>query len=116
MVPALMLIFAIAGPTGSALAAGAAVPGDINGDGTVNVADLGLLGAQWGAAGSPPFNADIAPSPSGDGIVGVGDLGVLAANWGATGGGSPPISAPLPSTGAAGLTLLGAVGLRRRRR
>ena len=45
---------------------------DINGDGRVNGADLGLLMAGWGG-----------PSPDldGSGIVGGGDLGILLADW-----------------------------------
>ena len=53
-----------------------AVPGDLNGDGVVNGADLGLLLAQWGGPGSADF--------SGDGVVNGGDLGLLLSYW--TGG------------------------------
>ena len=49
-----------------------AVDGDLNDDGRVNGADLGLLIAGWGG-----------PSPDldGNGSVGGGDLGILLANW-----------------------------------
>ena len=50
------------------------VPGDIDGDGDVDGADLGLLLAAWGAAGGA---ADL----DGNGVVDGGDLGVLLANW-----------------------------------
>ena len=53
-----------------------AVPGDLNEDGVVNGADLGLLLAQWGGPGSGDF--------SGDGFVGGADLGLLLSYW--TGG------------------------------
>ncbi len=50
--------------------------GDINGDGVVNGADLGLLLGAWGpvGAGNP---ADL----NGDGIVNGADLGLLLGNW-----------------------------------
>ncbi len=48
---------------------------DLNGDGTVDGADLGLLLAAWGTTGSP---ADL----DGSGTVNGADLGVLLANWG----------------------------------
>ena len=48
------------------------IPGDLNGDGVVNAADLGLLIAAW----STP-NADI----NGDGTTNSADLGLLIANW-----------------------------------
>lgn len=51
-----------------------ASPGDIDGDGDVDGADLGLLLASWGTAGGA---ADL----DGSGTVDGGDLGVLLANW-----------------------------------
>ena len=50
-------------------------PGDVNNDGTVNVADLLALLANWGQSGGP---ADI----NGDGIVNTEDLLLLLASWG----------------------------------
>jgi len=50
-------------------------PGDVNGDGIVNVEDLLALLASWGEPGGP---ADI----NGDGIVDVVDLLILLENWG----------------------------------
>lgn len=49
-------------------------PADLNGDGTVDGADLGILLANWGGAGQ----GDIDGSGSVDGA----DLGQLLANWG----------------------------------
>lgn len=49
-------------------------PGDINGDGTVDGADLGLLLSLWGTT-APEADLD------GDGTVGGGDLGLLLAHW-----------------------------------
>jgi hypothetical protein len=53
-----------------------------NGDGAVNVSDLLLLLAEYGAMG--PHNCDDAPPPSGDGAVNVTDLLGLLAVYGAT--------------------------------
>ena len=52
------------------------VPGDVDGNGAVNTADLlALLGA-WGPCNGCPADID------GDGAVGTADLLVLLANWG----------------------------------
>ena len=48
--------------------------GDLNQDGSVNGADLGLLLAAWGTGGSADLNQD--------GTVNGADLGILLANWG----------------------------------
>ena len=47
---------------------------DLNGDGVVNGADLGLMLSQWGLPGNADLNAD--------GIVNGADLGMLLAAWG----------------------------------
>jgi uncharacterized protein (DUF2141 family) len=54
------------------------LPGDANGDGMVDVGDLGILAANYGLAGKTWANGDF----NGDGKVDVGDLGILAANYG----------------------------------
>ena len=54
-----------------------ACPGDFDGGGLVDGADLGVLLAQWGAC--PGCQPDL----NGDGIVDGADLGVLLAGWGA---------------------------------
>ena len=52
----------------------AAIPGDVNGDGKVNGADIGVLLSAWGAtSGASDINRD--------GIVNGADLGVLLSNW-----------------------------------
>jgi hypothetical protein len=60
------------------------VPGDVTGDGNVNVADLLTVINAWGACADPPATCptDIAPPPSGDGTVGVPDLLMVINNWG----------------------------------
>jgi hypothetical protein len=55
----------------------AARPGDLDGNGVVNGADLGLLLAAWGTCGTPcPGDLD------GNGVVNGADLGLLLAAWG----------------------------------
>lgn len=63
----------------------AAIPGDANGDGAVDVGDLGILAANYGTtSGATPREGDF----NGDGAVDVGDLGILAANYGTQASGS----------------------------
>ncbi len=52
---------------------GPALVGDLNGDGIINGADLGVLLGQWGTLGSGDLN--------GDGIVNGADLGMLLGAW-----------------------------------
>lgn len=56
------------------------VPGDVNGDGSVNVADLLAVISSWGACPTPPAAcpADVDHS----GVVGVADLLMVIGNWG----------------------------------
>lgn len=49
------------------------VLGDLNGDGSCNGADLGLLLSQWGGAGTADFD--------GDGSVAGADLGLMLSYW-----------------------------------
>jgi hypothetical protein len=56
----------------------ALTPGDANGDGAVDVGDLGILAANYGGSGKNWSQGDF----NGDGLVDVGDLGILAANYG----------------------------------
>lgn len=68
---------AIDGPGASAsVIVGGAVLGDLNGDGAVNGADLGLLLGAWGACGGCAADLD------GDGAVTGSDLGLLLGAWG----------------------------------
>ena len=54
--------------------AGNQVPGDIDGDGTVNATDLAILFNNWGGAGATDLN--------GDGVTNGQDLAILLSNWG----------------------------------
>ena len=53
-------------------------PGDANGDGLVDVGDLGIMATSWGSTPAGWAQGDFTD----DGLVDVGDLGVLAAAWG----------------------------------
>ena len=72
----------LAGATSGSLAltlsvtVGGGNPADLNGDGSVNGADLALLLNQWGS--TKPSNADI----NGDGVVNGADLAMLLNSWG----------------------------------
>ncbi|MGA0174714.1 MAG: hypothetical protein ACO3NL_13880, partial [Phycisphaerales bacterium] len=50
------------------------IPGDLNGDGVVNGADLSILLSGWGLPG--PADLD------GNGTVGGSDLAILLGSWG----------------------------------
>ena len=49
--------------------------GDVNGDGIVNGADLGLLLGAWGPANGSPYDLNH------DGVVNGADLGLLLGCW-----------------------------------
>ncbi len=55
------------------------LPGDANHDGVVDLADLGILGDNWGGTGKSWEEGDF----TGDGVVDLADLGILGDNWGA---------------------------------
>lgn len=57
---------------------------DLNGDGIVNAADIGILLAAWGPCPSQPQTcpADL----NGDGVVNASDLGIVLGQWGPFGG------------------------------
>jgi len=55
------------------------VPGDLDGDGVVDVSDLLLLLGEWGTCADPN---DCPADLNNDGVVNVSDLLILLANWG----------------------------------
>lgn len=57
-----------------------ACPADLNGDGSIGPADLGIMLGSWGTpgCGGSPCPADL----NGDGSVGAADLGALLGAWG----------------------------------
>ena len=60
------------------------IPGDITGDGHVNVNDLLAVINHWGTCPVPPAacTGDISPPPMGNGVVNVNDLLLVINNWG----------------------------------
>jgi len=88
-------------------------PGDADLSGTVDVGDLGILGANYGQDNKTWFEGDF----NDDGEVDIGDLGILGGNYGNLAGGLPgsvpePASALLLSF-AGGVALLLRRGLRK---
>jgi hypothetical protein len=62
---------------------GIAKPGDVDGDGVVNIDDLLTIINGWGACTlKQPCGADVAPSPGGNGTVNIDDLLLAINNWG----------------------------------
>jgi hypothetical protein len=64
--------------------------GDANGDGLVNVGDLGIVAQNWGRTGLSWSQGDF----NDDTILNVGDLGVLAMAWGQSFSPSSPLPEP----------------------
>jgi hypothetical protein len=59
------------------------VPGDITGDGIVNIDDLLMIVNFWGPCPAlpQPCEADIDPAPNGNGVVDIDDLLQVINNW-----------------------------------
>jgi hypothetical protein len=55
----------------------ASIPGDANGDGVVNVADMIVVILNWGACSASPCPGDV----NGDGVVDVTDLVAVVVGW-----------------------------------
>ncbi len=108
------------GYNGFDVAAGAAAslhPGDANGDGIVNLADLQILGDNWQSTTATWAQADF----TGDGNVNLADLQILGDNWGFGVGADLSFDEALAAVAIpepAAIALLGcgivALGLRRR--
>jgi hypothetical protein len=90
---------------------GAVVPGDTNGDGIVNDADLANFEAQFGGApGAESADFD------GDGDVDIHDFSTMRGNWGFGTGPAPLSSAATPEPTTMGLLALGGLVVLKRRR
>ena len=57
----------------------AAIPGDANGDGVIDVGDLGIGGANFNKTDASASDGDF----NGDGAVDIADVGIVGANWSA---------------------------------
>jgi hypothetical protein len=76
---------------------GAAIPGDLNGDGVVGGPDLDIIRSFW--AQSVPAGNWALGDPSGDGLVGGADLDIVRSNWGNTvGAAAVPLAAAAESS------------------
>ncbi len=61
------------------------IPSDVNGDGVVNILDVGLISAHW-YPGSPigPLGYDPTVDINNDGAIDIAEIGIVSANWGRT--------------------------------
>ena len=53
-------------------------PGDVNGDGLVNIKDAALVSLNWGKTGATLAQGDV----NGDGLVNIKDAALVSLNWG----------------------------------
>ncbi|MEZ6193061.1 MAG: hypothetical protein R3C45_17450 [Phycisphaerales bacterium] len=89
----------------------ALLPGDLNADGFVGIADLNIVLGNWNQNVSA--GVWLMGDPSGDGFVGIADLNAVLGNWNA---GTPPSdSANIPEPAAVGVFGFLVVGLVGRR-
>ena len=91
-----------------------AVPGDVDGDGDVDLNDVGFFEARFGQSGLPLPPGTNSADLDADGDVDLHDLTILRDNYGA-GVGAAPAAAPEPGSAALLVLGLGAV-IRRRKR
>lgn len=77
------------------------LPGDLNGDGFVGIADLNVVLGNWNQAVTP---SDDYADPSEDGFVGIEDLNTVLGNWNA--GAPPTITVPEPGSAVLLLSIL----------
>ncbi|MEM7806637.1 MAG: dockerin type I domain-containing protein [Planctomycetota bacterium] len=93
------------------------LPGDANGDGTVDLADFGILRANFGSTSGTFMTGDF----NGDGNVDLADFGILRANFGTSSGSDIAAldawySTVVPEPTTLALAGLGGLALLRRRR
>lgn len=79
------------------------IPGDADGDGSVDQTDAAILADHWGALDAGWTDGDF----NDDGVVNAADAAILAANWGSPAGGEARAVVPEPL----GLVLIGSLGL-----
>jgi FG-GAP-like repeat len=81
------------------------LPGDLDGDGFVGIADLNIVLGAWNQSVAP--GDPLAGDPSGDGFVGIEDLNTVLGGWNA---GTPPpvkVSGTIPEPGTYALFCAG---------
>lgn len=64
-------------PSPTATSSPQPVAGDVNGDGSVNIVDIGIVVDHYGESVDPYQNGDL----NGDGIVNIVDLGIVISNY-----------------------------------
>ena len=93
------------------LATSSPLAGDVNGDGVIDVADLGVVGANFGQIDVTFADGDF----NGDNMVDVADLGILGANWTA-GQAAGGVADLVPEPATLSLLAMSVLLVRRRRR
>ena len=83
------------------------LPGDANGDGLVNVADLGIVGANFNQTGTTVEQGNF----NDDDRTDIADLGILGANWTAA-----ALASPIPEPTSMLIVIAAAAGAGVRRR
>ena len=91
------------------------VPGDVDGDGNVDLADMGIFEAQFGMSGLPLPPGENSPDLDADGDVDLDDLVFIRDNFGFVTPAAPAAATPEPATMTV-LAIGGLAVLRRRRR
>ena len=79
----------------------ALLPGDANGDGEVDLADLNVLASNWGQSPATFATGDF----NGDGTVGLADLNLLGKNW------TVPVGIAIPEPSSVVTLMLGTLML-----
>ena len=92
------------------------VPGDVDGDGNVDLTDMGLFEAQFGQSGLPLPPGANSPDLDKDGDVDLDDLVFIRDNFGYVSPPSPSASAATPEPATMTVLALGGLMVLRRRR
>ncbi len=89
------------------------LPGDINADGFVGIADLNIILSNWNQSVPIGSIVDGDLGGTGDGFIGIDDLNVVLGSWNA---GTPPAPTVVPEPTTLALLGLGTVAAMRRRK